>query len=75
MKPMYFFLKRQKSSVRGEAKHSVYHSWEKITKGWGLTEHVPLEVISLGDFVSQANHLCMNGNTVFSGTLRGARKR
>lgn len=43
-------------------------------KGLGLTEHVPLEVIPLGDFVSHANHLYMNGNTVFSGTLIGARK-
>lgn len=45
---------------------------EKINKGW--TEHIQLEVISLNDLVSHANHVYMNGNFVFSGTLRGARK-
>lgn len=34
-----------------------------------------LEVISLGDFVSHASHLCMNGDSVLSCTLRESKKK
>lgn len=38
------------------------------------TECIHLEVFSLDDSMIHANHLCINGNSVFSGTLREAKK-